>query len=187
MSKNSAADCPRLYVRSSQQLREFKVSNELLTHRVVITLCCSSYIVTFAIHTFNLHKILCLCVSSHYWNLMQRYGEFTYWGKSYYRYDFRVSFFLVVLYHCLKLLFYTIVLVILSDSSDAVSDLWQKRTLLSATNTLIYSMITLRFCQMRENVRYSCRKSDKNHTLNRHFSATSPLAILYALDDFSNV
>ena len=61
MSKNSAADCPRLYVRSSQQLREFKVSNELLTHRVVITLCCSSHIVTFAIHTFNLHKILCLC------------------------------------------------------------------------------------------------------------------------------
>ena len=61
MSKNSAADCPRLYVRSSQQLREFKVSNELLTHRVVITLCCSSHIVTFAIHTFDLHKILCLC------------------------------------------------------------------------------------------------------------------------------
>ena len=61
MSKNSAADCPRLYVRSSQQLREFKVSNELLTHRVVITLSCSSHIVTFAIHTFNLHKILCLC------------------------------------------------------------------------------------------------------------------------------
>ena len=61
MSKNSAADCPRLYVRSSQQLREFKVSNELLTHRVVITLCCSSHIVTFAIHTFDLH-ILCVCV-----------------------------------------------------------------------------------------------------------------------------
>ena len=110
MSKNSAADCPRLYVRSSQQLREFKVSNELLTHRVVITLSCSSHIVTFAIHTFDLHKILCLCVSSHYWNLVQRYGEFTDWGKSYYRYDFRVSFFLVVLYHCLILLSYTIVL-----------------------------------------------------------------------------
>ena len=94
---------------------------------------------------------------------------------------------LVVLYHCLILLSCCIVLVILSDSSDAVSDLWQKRTLLPATNTLIYSMITLRFCQMWENVRYSCRKSDKNHTLNRHFSATSPLAILYALDDFSNV
>lgn len=61
MSKNSAADCPRLYVRSSQQLREFKVSNELLTHRVVITLSCSGHIVTFAIHTFDLH-ILCVCV-----------------------------------------------------------------------------------------------------------------------------
>ena len=110
MSKNSAADCPRLYVRSSQQLREFKVSNELLTHRVVITLCCSSHIVTFAIHTFNLHKILCLCVSSHYWNLVQRYGNSMEQRKSYYRYDFRVSFFLVVLLHCLVILSCRIVL-----------------------------------------------------------------------------
>lgn len=162
------------------------MSNELFTHRVVISLSCSSYIVTFAIHTFNLHKILCLCVSSHYWNLVQRYGNSMEQRKSCYLLDLRVAFLLVVLYHYFILLFYTIVLAILSDSSDAVSDLWQKRTLLPATNTLIYSMITLRFCQMRENVRYSCRKSDKNHTLNRHFSATSPLAILYARDDFSS-
>ena len=60
MSKNSAADCP-IFFRIFQQLREFKVSNELFTHRVVISLSCSSHIVTFAIHTFDLH-ILCVCV-----------------------------------------------------------------------------------------------------------------------------
>ena len=72
MSNNSAADCPRLYVRSSQQLREFKVSNELLTHRVVITLSCSSYIVTFAIHTFNLHNYFVFVLFRPILNLVQR-------------------------------------------------------------------------------------------------------------------
>ena len=62
MSKNSAADCP-IFFRIFQQLREFKVSNELFTHRVVISLSLSSYGVIFSIHSLDLHNnIDCLCV-----------------------------------------------------------------------------------------------------------------------------
>lgn len=68
MSKNSAADFPRLYVRSSQQLREFKVSNELLTHRVVITLSLSRYGVILSINSFDCHnnKVF-VCCERHYY------------------------------------------------------------------------------------------------------------------------
>lgn len=71
MSKNSAADFPRLYVRSSQQLREFKVSNELLTHRVKISLTRASNIVLLSVHTLDSHKILYIMISLQYRNLLQ--------------------------------------------------------------------------------------------------------------------
>ena len=123
MSKNSAADCPRLYVRSSQQLREFKVSNELLTHRVVISLSCSSHIVTFAIHTFDLHKILCLCCFVPLLELDAKIRRIYRMGK--------------------KLL------------------------------SLRLSSFFLFSCQ-------------EHSAPNLHISSTSPLAILYTLDDFSS-
>lgn len=61
MSKNSAADCP-IFFRIFQQLREFKVSNELFTHRVVITLSLSCHGVVLSINSFDLHNNKSVCV-----------------------------------------------------------------------------------------------------------------------------